>query len=336
MMMNNKIIGIIGAGSWGTALGTYFSNVLNYKVFIWGRDSNQIEFMKKNKKNPKYLKEFELNENIIPTTDLNELCSNCDIIINAIPTQQIRKFYSIYKENFVDKIIINTSKGIENSTLKLIDEIFNDIFHKLDNIAFLSGPTFAKEVAMGKPTVATICSYNKGVAKSIQQLFSSKIFRFYLETDVKGVLLGGALKNVIAIAAGIIEGLNLGLNSLAALVTRGLAEIRRLGEKLNASSLTFSGLSGLGDLVLTCYGNLSRNRRVGIELSKGKSIDEILKNLGETAEGIYTCKSAYNLSLKLNVEMPITKEIYKIIYENKSPEKALYDLMTRELKHEKE
>ncbi len=335
--MNNKIknIGIIGSGSWGTALAIYLSRI-GYNVIIWGRDTVQIDFMKKLKKNPKYLKEFPLNEKIFPVNDISFLSEKCEIILNAIPTQHIRGFYSQYKNLFLNKIIISTSKGIEEKTLKLVDEIFFDIFQNNSQIAFLSGPTFAQEVASAKPTAVTICSYNRELAEFCQKIFNSNIFRVYLETDVKGVLLGGALKNVIAIAGGIIEGLNLGLNSLAALVTRGLAEIRRLGEKIGANSLTFSGLTGLGDLVLTCYGNLSRNRRVGIELGKGKKLNDILKKLGEVAEGVYTCNSAYEMSKKFNVEMPITTEVYKIIYEQKSPLHALQDLMQRNLKHEKD
>ena len=325
---------IIGAGSWGTGLAIYLSQ--KYKIYLWGRDKNQIEYMKTQRKNPKYLKEFKLNENIIPTSNLKDALDKAEIVINAIPTQQIRKFYIENKDFFKNKIIINTSKGIENETLKLIDEIFFDIFNTNDNFVTLSGPTFAKEIAQGKPSAATVSSYNEELGKTCQKIINSEKFRIYFEPDVKGVLLGGALKNVIAIAAGIIEGLSLGLNSLAALITRALAEIRRLGTKLGANSLTFSGLSGLGDLVLTCYGNLSRNRKAGILLSKGYDLKRILKEIGEVAEGIYTSKSAYNLSKKLNVDMPITKEVYKIIYEGKSPIKALQDLMKRDLKYEKD
>ncbi len=325
---------IIGAGSWGTGLAIYLSQ--KYKIYLWGRDKNQIEYMKTHRKNPKYLKEFKLNENIIPTSNLKDALDKAEIVINAIPTQQIRKFYIENKDFFKNKIIINTSKGIENETLKLIDEIFFDIFNTNDNFVTLSGPTFAKEIAQGKPSAATVSSYNEELGKTCQKIINSEKFRIYFEPDVKGVLLGGALKNVIAIAAGIIEGLSLGLNSLAALITRALAEIRRLGTKLGANSLTFSGLSGLGDLVLTCYGNLSRNRKAGILLSKGYDLKRILKEIGEVAEGIYTSKSAYNLSKKLNVDMPITKEVYKIIYEGKSPIKALQDLMKRDLKYEKD
>ncbi len=335
MGMKKINFGVIGAGSWGTALSILLAKK-GFNVYLWGRDEKQIEYMQNFKVNPKHLREFRLPDNLIPLKNLDVLNDKCNYIINAIPTQSIRDFYKKNKKVFKNKIIINASKGIENHTLKLIDEIFYDIFKERENFAYISGPSFAEEVAEGKPTAVTISSYNQSLAEECQKLFSTSFFRVYYETDVKGVLLGGAMKNVIAIAAGIIDGLNLGLNSLAALITRGLTEIRRLGEKLGANSLTFSGLSGLGDLVLTCYGKLSRNRKVGINLGKGKKLNLILKELKEVAEGVYTCESAYELGKKLNVELPITNEVYKILYENKSPVFALQDLMKRTLKHEKD
>ena len=304
MEMKKINFGVIGAGSWGTALSILLAKK-GYKVFLWSRNEEQVIYMLKFRKNPKHLKEYKFPKNIILTNKLEE-------------------------------ILNNASKGIEIKSLKLIDEIFYDIFKNKDNFAYLSGPSFAEEVAQFKPTAVTISSYNTELAKKCQQYFNTSSFRVYYETDVKGVLLGGAMKNVIAIAAGIIEGLNLGLNSIAALVTRGLTEIRRIGDKLGANSLTFSGLSGLGDLVLTCYGNLSRNRKVGINIGKGRKLKEILTELGEVAEGVYTCVSAYNLGKKLNVDTPITNEVYKILYEGKSPLIALQDLMSRTLKHEKD
>ena len=326
---------VIGSGSWGTALALLLARK-GFKVYLWGRDEKQIKYMQDFRINPKHLKEYPLDSNIIPTFNIEDIYKNCKIIVNAIPTQSIRGFYEKYKKYFADKLIINASKGIENKTLKLIDEIFFDIFNSKNNFAYLSGPSFAEEVVLKKPTAVTISSYNEELSRKCQLYFNSDYFRVYYETDVKGVLLGGAMKNVIAIAAGILEGLNLGLNSVAALITRGLAEIRRLGEKMGANSLTFSGLSGLGDLVLTCYGKLSRNRKVGFLLGKGENLSNILKNLGEVAEGVYTCTAAYELGKKLNVDLPITNEVYKILYENKSPFKALQELMQRTLKHEKD
>ena len=334
--MEKKVnIGIIGAGSWGTALALLLAKK-GYNVFIWSRDKIQIQFMRENKKNPKHLKNFTLPDNIIPTNFLEEISEKCLYIVNAIPTQTIRDFYAKNRNLLRNKIIINASKGIENKTLKLIDEIFYDIFKSRENFAYLSGPSFAEEVALRKPTAVTICSYNSELAKECQKLFNFEFFRVYFETDVKGVLLGGAMKNVIAIAAGIIEGLNLGLNSLAALITRGLAEIRRLGERLGANSLTFAGLTGIGDLTLTCYGKLSRNRTVGIKLGKGEKLDKILNNMNEVAEGVYTSIAGYELGKKLCVELPITTQVYKILYEEKSPLLALQELMQRNLKHEKD
>ncbi len=328
-------VGVIGAGSWGTAL----SNILadnNCDVTICGRDENVVKSINSLNENFKYLKGFILNDKLKADTDIEKVISKSDIIVNSIPTQHIRSVYSPFSLLFKDKILINSSKGIEKTSLFLIDQIFADIFHNKDfKLAFLSGPSFALEVVKRLPTATTVASTDKQIAHLAQKLFNNKYFRVYTETDVKGVLLGGAIKNVIAIGAGIVDSMCLGNNTRASLITRGLAEIARLGKKLGAHSQTFAGLTGLGDLVLTCTGDLSRNRKVGMELGRGKLLQDILCHLKMAAEGVDTSYSVYKLSELHDVEMPISNEIYNIIYKGKSVSEAIRDLMSRELKEEK-
>ncbi len=327
-------IGILGAGSWGTAIANILADN-NLHVAVWGRDTSVIESINNNKENNKYLKGYKLNNSITATTVLEKVITQSEIIINAIPTQNIRNVFTPVSTLLTNKIIVNASKGIEKNSLKLIDEIFFELLGSLNNVAFLSGPTFAEEVLKRLPTATTISSENKDLSETLQKIFNNNYFRVYTETDVKGVLLGGAIKNIIAIGAGIIDSIGLGHNARASLITRGLSETIRLGNVLGAHPQTFSGLTGLGDLILTCTGNLSRNRRVGMELGKGVYIEEIVKKLGMVAEGVDTCHSVYSLSEKLNIEMPITKEIYNIIYNKKQVKHAINDLMKRKLKEEK-
>ena len=325
-------VAVIGAGSWGTAVANILADN-NHHVIIWGRDKNVIDSINNLNENSKYLKGFILNNIIEATTDIEKAIRNSEIIVNAIPTQSIRKVFVGIAGILKNKIVVNVSKGIEKDTLMLIDDIFNDIADC--KTAFLSGPTFAAEVLKRLPTATTIASEDKNIAFQCQNIFNNHYFRVYAETDVKGVLLGGAIKNVIAIGAGIIDSLNLGHNARASLITRGLAEIIRLGIKINAHPQTFSGLAGLGDLILTCTGDLSRNRTVGMELGKGNKLDNILKDLGMAAEGVATSYSVFKLSEKYNVDMPISKEIYNILYLGKSVPEAIKDLMSRKLKEEK-
>jgi glycerol-3-phosphate dehydrogenase (NAD(P)+) len=325
---------VIGAGSWGTAI----SNILadnKLEVKIWGRDKRVLESINNIHENVKYLKGFILNNKIKATDNLEDSILNSEIIVNAIPTQKIRNVFEPVSNLLKNKIIINTSKGIEKTSLMLIDDIFKDILeHRQFKIAYLSGPTFAIEVIKRLPTATTIASEDADLAKKCQKIFNNSYFRVYTQKDIKGVLLGGALKNVIAIGVGITDSLNLGHNARASLITRGLAEIIRLGIKLGANPQTFSGLAGLGDLVLTCTGDLSRNRKVGMELGKGNLLDEILKNLGMAAEGVDTSYCAFQLSEKYKVDMPIAREIYNIIYQGKSVMEAIKNLMSRKLKEE--
>ena len=325
---------VIGAGSWGTAIANILADN-NLNVKIWGRDKKVLEAINNSNENIKYLKGLKLNSNIIATDNLEKTLLNSEIIVNAIPTQKIRDVFLPIADLIKSQIIINTSKGIEKISLMLIDDIFRDIFkNKKLNIAYLSGPTFAEEVIQRLPTATTIASNNVDIAKKCQKIFNNNYFRVYTQKDIKGVLLGGALKNVIAIGVGITDSLKLGHNARASLITRGLAEIIRLGIKLGANPQTLSGLAGLGDLVLTCTGDLSRNRKVGMELGKGKVLKDILKKLGMAAEGVDTSYCAFLLSEKYKVDMPITREIYNIIYKGKSVKEAIKNLMSRKLKEE--
>jgi glycerol-3-phosphate dehydrogenase (NAD(P)+) len=235
-----------------------------------------------------------------------------------------------------EAIVVSASKGIENDTLLTMSGVLKEAAADLsdDRLAVLSGPSFAREVAMGVPTVVTVASKREACAKMVQRVFATTAFRVYTNEDVMGVELGGAVKNVIAIAAGIVDGLGLGLNTRAALITRGQTEIRRLGLALGANPRTFTGLAGIGDLVLTCTGDLSRNHMVGLKIGQGQSLSHVLAEMRMVAEGVKTARSVHNLARRLGVEMPISDAVYKVLHEDLSPKEALYQLMTRDLKHE--
>ncbi len=329
-------VSVLGSGSFGTALANVLGDK-NYQVYLYGRRTEVIEDINKNRKNSEYLDNFKLSDNIIGTMNLEECLENTSLILLAIPTQNLANFIKENINLFKDNIpIVAVSKGIENHKLRLVSEILEEElpekFHK--NLCYLLGPSFAKEIVQRLPTVVSIASKNQEVAQKVQNYFFTQYFRTYWIDDVIGAEVGGALKNVIAIACGISDGLGLGHNSRAAIITRGLLEIQRLGVKKGANPLTFLGLTGLGDLVLTCTGELSRNRTVGMELGKGKKLDEIIKEIHQVAEGVFTTKSAYELSKKLSVEMPITEAVYKILYNDISPKEVVKELMQRELKKE--
>ena len=329
-------IGVIGAGSWGTTL----ANLLAKKGFItalWVYEEELIPSIATKKENHLYLPGIELDGNIVPTGSLQEACHNKDIILNVTPSQIVRQVLQQIRDYLSPQtILISASKGIENTTLLTMSAVIREVlsFNDGSRIAVLSGPSFALEVSREIPTAVTIASENQERAQQLQRVFSTPYFRVYTNSDVVGVELGGSLKNVIALAAGISDGLRFGYNTRAALITRGLAEISRLALKMGASPLTLSGLSGLGDLVLTCTGELSRNRTVGIKLGEGLKLDQILKDMKMVAEGIKTTRSTYDLSRKLNVPMPITEQIYNILYQDKDPKEAVTELMTRDLKVE--
>ncbi len=329
-------IGVVGGGSWGTALANLLGTK-GYAIDFWVFEE-EVRFQIQNfRENRIFLPGIPLSERLNPTGDLRQAVMNKDLILMVVPSHLMRTVSQRMSPDVPDSaLIVSASKGIENQThLTMSGVLAQTLPHVPETrIAVLSGPSFAKEVALQSPTVVTVASRNTETATQVQHVFATPAFRVYTHDDVIGVELGGSVKNVIAIAAGMIDGLGLGLNTRAALITRGLAEIRRLGLKLGANPHTFAGLAGIGDLVLTCTGDLSRNHTVGKKIGEGRSLPDILSETRTVAEGIKTAESVYNLSSKLGVEMPISHAVYYILYEGLSPKEAVYQLMTRDLKHE--
>ena len=332
-MMN---IGVVGAGSWGTTL----ANLLAKKgldVVLWVYEADLAERMADTRVNDLYLPGVELDQRLVVTSDLNLAAGNRPLLLLVCPSQVMRRVVEQCRPVLhPDGLLVSAAKGIENESLLTMSEVLAEVLGQeiTDRSAFLSGPSFAREVAEEQPTAVAVAAENNGVADTVQQLFSTEYFRVYTNADVMGVELGGALKNVIALAAGVSDGLGFGYNTRAALITRGLAEIARLGEAKGALPATFAGLAGMGDLVLTCTGDLSRNRKVGMELGQGRKLNEILGAMHMVAEGVKTTLSAYQLARKLGVEVPIIEQMYQILYADKSPRQAVTDLMQRVLKAE--
>ncbi|MCP3162978.1 NAD(P)H-dependent glycerol-3-phosphate dehydrogenase [Myxococcus qinghaiensis] len=327
---------VIGSGSFGTALANVLA-VNCEEVRLWGREPTVVEAINTRHENPTYLPGIPISERVRATQDLEEALAGAEMVVLATPSHATREVLARAKAFLPRNVpLITVSKGIENETLLTMTELLEDClpeeFHPY--IAVLSGPSFAKELARRMPTVVTIASHWDKVAVRCQKALQTETFRSYTSTDVVGVQYGGALKNVIAIAAGMADGLGMGHNARAAIITRGLAEITRLAVRKGANPLTLSGLSGMGDLVLTCTGELSRNRHVGMELGKGRKLPDILGQMKEVAEGVKTARSARDLSLKTGVELPICQEVYLIAYEDKNAKKAVVDLMTRQPKSE--
>ncbi|VAX37929.1 Glycerol-3-phosphate dehydrogenase [NAD(P)+] [hydrothermal vent metagenome] len=330
-----KNISVIGDGGWGSTLAIHLVKN-SYAVKLWGPFPEYVRKMKKNRYNPKFLPGIQFPKTLTLEEDLKTAITESELIVFAIPSQYtpgVLKHIKKLKLNLSDKIFLSVTKGIDNDTLLRMSELIYKGLGKI-NLAVLSGPTIASEVAKGIPSTAVIASDQRAIAQKIQKVFNSETFRIYTNTDIIGTELGGSIKNIIALACGVCDGLGFGSNTKAALLTRGLAEMTRLGKAMGGKSKTFSGLTGLGDLVTTCFSPKSRNRTVGEQLGKGKSIKTIMASMEMVAEGVETVKAAYKLSQKLNVPMPITTEIYKIIYNNKKPAQAVADLMKREMKAE--
>ncbi len=324
-------ISVLGAGSFGTCLAILMGNK-GYAVKLWARDPELSKVMEKTRENPRYLPGHGLPESVEVTSKLTEVLP-ADVLFAVTPSSGIADSLRPLVGSLRDTIVVNASKGIDVETLETIDETYKrllpaEVFQKA---VYFSGPTFAKEIAAGKPSAAVVAGQDENTVQLVQSLLSSAVFRAYSCADVKGVLIGGALKNVVAIAAGICDGLKLGANARAAIVTRGLAEISRVGVAMGADPLTFAGLSGLGDLVLTCSGDLSRNRRVGLGLGQGQALTDIQAKLGMVAEGVRTTKAADRLAKQLDVDAPITGAVYDVLFNNVSPSDALIALMGREL-----
>ncbi len=329
-------IGVVGAGNWGTALAHLLGSK-GFTVDLWVFEAEIAEQIRETRENRVFLPGVRLPENLIPSNDVEQVVAQKRLVLVVVPSHVMRQTAGRLAECLdPGSIVVSASKGIENETLLTMSGVLRQVISSLggERIAVLSGPSFAKEVARQVPTAVTAASEDRATADFVQHVFAAPFFRVYAHEDVIGVELGGAVKNVIAIAAGIVDGLGLGLNTRAALISRGLAEIRRLGAKMGANPRTFSGLAGVGDLILTCTGNLSRNHTVGKKLGEGKTLSQILSEMTMVAEGVRTAKSVYNLSRKLDVEMPISQETYRILYEEKAPKLALKQLMTRDLKAE--
>ena len=327
---------VIGLGAFGTALANTLASRCD-EVRAWARESKVVDSINGPRENKTYLPGIAVSPRIRATPSLEEALGGAELVVFATPSHATRDVLRNALPFLHEHVpLLTVAKGIENETLMTMTQLLEDClpeeFHP--SIAILSGPSFAKEMAAGMPTVVTIAAHHEKVAQRIQGALQTETFRTYTSVDVIGVEMGGALKNVIAIAAGISDGLGFGLNARSAVITRGLAEISRIAVAMGANPLTLMGLAGLGDLVLTCTGDLSRNRRVGIELGKGRSLEQILADMTQVAEGVKTARSARDLSRKVGVELPICDQVHAIMYEGKSPRRALVELMTRAPKRE--
>jgi glycerol-3-phosphate dehydrogenase (NAD(P)+) len=327
---------VLGAGSFGTAIAQVLSANFD-EVVLWGRDAALVQALNETHVNPKYLPGLDLSPKIRASTELESAVAGAELVVVGTPSQATRELLGRAQNLFPLHVpIVSVAKGIENGTLatmtQVLEQCLPEQYHS--HIAVLSGPSFAREMVKRLPTVVTIASPFESTARAAQAMFQSDVFRTYTSTDVVGVQVGGALKNVIAIAAGMSDGLGLGHNSRAAIITRGLAEITRIAVRMGGNPLTLSGLAGMGDLVLTCTGELSRNRTVGFELGRGRPLDDILKEMTQVAEGVKTAKSARDLALRLGVELPICEQVYQIAWEGRSPKAAVAELMSRTPKSE--
>ncbi|MBP1647008.1 MAG: NAD(P)H-dependent glycerol-3-phosphate dehydrogenase [Bacteroidetes bacterium] len=329
-------IAVIGAGGWGTTLAILLSEN-SHQVCLWSFAESDATTMREKRENSAFLPGVRIPSAIDITSDLLHAVEGCELLVSAVPSQYMRSvLVQLQGHPLGDVTIVNVSKGIENGTLMTMSEMILDVFPGLSagNVVTLSGPSHAEEVSRKIPTLVVAASSSLERAKLVQSAFMVPYFRVYESNDIRGVEMGGSLKNVIAIAAGIIDGANLGDNTKAALMTRGIAEIARIGVALGAHVRTFSGLSGIGDLMVTCMSRHSRNRHVGVEIGKGRKLSEILAETKMVAEGVATANSAYELARRTGVEVPIISEVQKILFEEKDPLKACYDLMTRDPKGE--
>ncbi len=333
-------IAVIGAGAWGTALSIVAARSGHHGVRLWAYEAEVRESIVQHRENSLFLPGQLIPENVIVTGEFEKALANADIVISVMPSNHCRRlFESMGAFLRPDMLFVSATKGLEEQSLlrmtEVIAQVIGDRFRP--RLGALSGPSFAKEVARGDPTAVTIASPDAELTYTIQQELSDPRFRLYTNDDAVGVELGGALKNVIAIAAGVCDGLGLGHNSVAALITRGLAEITRLGVACGGQRETMSGLAGLGDLVLTCTGGLSRNRSVGVELGRGRNLTDIITGMhGMVAEGVLTTNAAVGLAKARGVEMPISEKMHAILHDGKSPREAIHELMTRSAKSETE
>ncbi len=329
-------VAVLGAGSWGTTLALVL--VANaHEITLWTFRDDQAHLIRERRENPSFLPGIPIPESIHIETDIERAVFECSMIVCAVPAQYLRSAITPFAGvDCSNTAIVNVAKGIENSSLMTMSEVLLDVLKraKSENIVTLSGPSHAEEVSKRIPSAVVSASVSAETARLVQSAFMTPFLRVYVSEDIRGVELGGALKNVIAVGAGIGDGSGFGDNTKAAIMTRGIVEITRLGVAMNAQPKTFWGLSGIGDLIVTCMSRHSRNRYVGEQVGKGKPLDEVLKGMEMVAEGVATTKSAYNLAQRYRVTMPITEEVHQVLFEGKDPFKATNDLMTRHAKGE--
>ena len=331
-------VGVVGAGAWGTALAKLLADK-GVDTTMWAREPDVVASINAERENATFLSGVRLSERLHASGDLESVLRGADVVLNAVPTQHIRSVYEGLDDAAAEaSVLVTVSKGIEIETLQLPDAILGEVLPGLASkgVVALSGPSFAREVAAAHPTAVVAASPSSSQATFTQSLFATETFRVYTSDDLVSVELGGALKNVMAVAAGICDGLRFGHNTITALITRGLAEITRLGVACGGNPLTFAGLSGMGDLVLTCTGGLSRNRMVGQEIGRGRSLVEILGGMDQVAEGVKTVVAVRRLAAEVGVEMPIAEQVYLTLYEGKDPMQVVRELMTRDLRTERE
>jgi len=334
----NKVA-VIGAGSWGTAIAMVLS-ANGVPTILWGHNKEHQTALARDRENKKYLPGYPFSPKLEIAADLQKAVFGSTVICMVVPSHGYRAVFEKLQPYLADgAYVVSAVKGIENKTLMTMTQVMEDVLGETQQqkniiLSVLSGPSFAKEVAQGLPTLVTMGCSKIEDAQKLQTVFGSRLFRVYAALDMIGLEISAALKNIVAIAAGISDGLGYGLNSRAALITRGLAEITRMGVAMGADPVTFSGLSGLGDLVLTCTGDLSRNRNVGLKLGEGKKLPQILDEMQMVAEGVKTTKSVHGLMQKMGVDMPILEQVYQILYKEKDCSTAVTDLLTRELKVE--
>lgn len=327
-------IAVVGAGSWGTALADLLAEKGD-RVMLWAYEPEVAEEINRRHRNDVFLPEAPLQQSLVATTDVAKAVREAEVVVSAAPSHAVRSVMAAAgKALRADALVVSVSKGLEPQGQMRMTQVLEEVLPRGSAIAALSGPTFAREVYERQPTAATVASSSAETARRAQEAMTARTFRLYTNDDVIGVELGGALKNVVAIAAGILEGLGLGSNARAALITRGLAEITRLGVAMGAQPQTFAGLAGMGDLVLTATGPLSRNRSLGVEVGKGRQLEEIQAKRLSVAEGVGTTSAAVVLAQRIGVELPIAREVHCVLFEGKSPRQAIGDLMERTLKSE--
>ena len=329
-------VAVAGAGSWGTTLANLLAKK-GHRVSLWSFEDDVVEDINESRVNSVYLPDVRLDDGLVATGSLPEAVEGADVVLSVSPSQHVRQVMRRAAQVMrKDALVVSASKGIETSTLETMADVLEDILpegtHR--STCFLSGPSFATEVAREHPTAVTVAARDLAAAQRSQELFQTDYFRVYTSRDVTGVELGGALKNVMALAAGMVSGLGFGHNTRAAMITRGLAEMSRLGTALGANALTFMGLAGMGDLILTCTGDLSRNRSVGFALGQGRKLSDVLGEMRMVAEGVETSRAAHALAQREGIEMPIVAEVYAVLFEDRSPEEAVRNLMQREPKAE--